>query len=148
MNRRDCSNELICGQVDRLNELTSRRQNYGSLFYNQDGFSGELSSMATPSNLPRMSAQDEALMWNILDLTSFDSEESITRPSSTAGLRAESHTLEAANLGETVPVGIRSDLIEAATPEWPFAQRGTGFGSGVPDIPDWMIFGDLMSEHL
>lgn len=131
-----------------MNELASRRQNYGSLFYNQDGFSGELSSMATPSNLPRMSAQDEALMWNILDLTSFDSEESITRPSSTAGLRAESHTLEAVNLGETVPVGIRSDLIEVATPKWPFEERGTGFGSGVPDIPDWMIFGDFMSEHL
>ncbi|KAJ6003370.1 hypothetical protein N7451_005917 [Penicillium sp. IBT 35674x] len=134
--------------VDRLNELASRRQNYGSLFYNQDGFSGALSSMATPSNLPRMSAQDEALVWNILDLTSFNSEESITRPPSTADLQAETQLLEAPGLGESVQVGIRQGSVEAASPEWPFEQRGTGFGSGVPDIPDWMIFGDFMSEHL
>ncbi|KAJ5662935.1 hypothetical protein N7507_003666 [Penicillium longicatenatum] len=133
--------------VDRLNELASRRQNYGSLFYNQDGFSGELSSMATPSNLPRMSVQDEALMWNILDLTSFGSEESITIPPSTTGLRAETQNVEPPNLGEMPLVGVGPGLIQAATPEWPFG-RGTGFGHGVPDIPDWMIFGDFMSEHL
>jgi hypothetical protein len=137
----------IRGQVDRLNELASRRQNYGSLFYNQDGFSGELSSMATPSNLPRMSVQDEALMWNILDLTSFGSEENITIPPSTTGLRAETQNLEAPDLGEMPIVEVGPGLLQTATPEWPFG-RGTGFGHGVPDIPDWMIFGDFMSEHL
>lgn len=139
----------VFGQVARLNELASRRQNFGSLFYNQDGFSGELSSMATPSNLPRMSAQDEALMWNILDLTSSSSDvESFTRPSSTAGFRAEIKNLESTNIEAPLPVGIGSRPAGTATPEWPFEHRGAGFGSGVPDIPDWMIFGDFMSEHL
>ncbi|KAJ6104990.1 hypothetical protein N7486_003679 [Penicillium sp. IBT 16267x] len=105
--------------------------------------------MATPSNLPRMSAQDEALIWDILDLTSFSSDvESITRPPSTAGLQTEIQNLEAPSLGESVLVGVGPGSIQAATPEWPFEQRGTGFGSGVPDIPDSMIFGDFISEHL
>jgi hypothetical protein len=34
--------------------------------------------------------------------------------------------------------------------DWQFPDRGGSNvpGSLVPDIPDWMIFGDFMSEHL
>ncbi|KAJ9492526.1 hypothetical protein VN97_g710 [Penicillium thymicola] len=53
--------------VNKVNELAARHQNYGSLYYNQEGFSGALSKMPTPSNMPRMSAEDECLMWEILD---------------------------------------------------------------------------------
>ncbi|KAL1846647.1 hypothetical protein Plec18167_004958 [Paecilomyces lecythidis] len=65
-------------QVNRVNELASRHKNYRSLYYNGDGYSGALSSMPTPSNIPKMSAEDETLMWNILDLSSFPSGTEIT----------------------------------------------------------------------
>ncbi|KAJ5919418.1 Transcription factor [Penicillium verhagenii] len=135
--------------VRRVNELASRHQNYGSLFYNQDGFSGELSSMATPSNLPRMSAQDEALMWDILDLTSCGSgPQSITKPPATTSIAAEIPNLDTPAPGEAVLGEVEPAIIDGATGEWPFEHRGLGLGTGVPDIPDWMIFGDFMSEHL
>lgn len=142
-------------QLGRLNELASRHQNYGSLFYNQDGFSGELSNMATPSNLPRMSTEDETLMWNILDLTSFASPETeplaetVTRGTSwyetvlesDSAMAAPSHTTPRHHGEPPMPVG--------ATPEWSLSPRANyALPIGVPDIPDWMIFGDFMNEHL
>ncbi|KAE8385917.1 hypothetical protein BDV23DRAFT_187821 [Aspergillus alliaceus] len=56
--------------VNRVNKLAARQKSYKSLYYSQDVFSGELSRMPTPSNIPRMSEADEALMWNILDFSS------------------------------------------------------------------------------
>lgn len=160
-------------QVNRLNQLAARHQDYGSLFYNQDGFSGTLSNMATPSNLPRMSAQDESLMWDILDLTSLgfshttsgisgtkclpgnefptdDNEESI----SSSEKDLEDHEPEALNAPNHKPSVLDGEVPdptdEMPGPEWPFSNQtgNTTIGSGVPDIPDWMIFGDLMTEHL
>ncbi|KAJ5946944.1 hypothetical protein N7454_003783 [Penicillium verhagenii] len=119
--------------VRRVNELASRHQNYGSLFYNQDGFS----------------AQDEALMWDILDLTSCDSgPQSITKPPAATSITAEGPKPDIPTLGETVIGHIEPAIIDGATEDWPFDHRGLGLGTGVPDIPDWMIFEDFTSEHL
>ncbi|KAJ5966572.1 hypothetical protein N7481_013286 [Penicillium waksmanii] len=157
--------------VNRLNELAARHQDYGSLFYNQEGFSGALSSMATPSNLPRMSSQDESLMWDILDLTSLGfnktleisamkprpdnevstDENEMSRSSSDEDLEEDVEPLnvpthKTSRLGEEMS----EPADEMPGPEWPFSNQtgNNSIGSGVPDIPDWMIFGDLMTEHL
>lgn len=159
-------------QVKRLDELAARHQDYGSLFYNQEGFSGALSSMATPSNLPRMSSQDESLMWDILDLTSLgfnqtsqisgmkplaDNEVStydneMSRSPSDEDL--EDQEVESLNVPTHKTSGIGEEVSEPTDempgPEWPFSNQtgNNSIGSGVPDIPDWMIFGDLMTDHL
>ncbi|KAF9889819.1 hypothetical protein FE257_006909 [Aspergillus nanangensis] len=65
--------------VDRVRELASRRKSYGSLYYNQDGFSGALPRMPTSSNIPKMSAEDEELMWDILDFSSLSRPCEISR---------------------------------------------------------------------
>ncbi|KAJ5129051.1 uncharacterized protein N7443_006168 [Penicillium atrosanguineum] len=158
--------------VNRVNELAARHQNYGSLFYNQDGFSGALSTMPTPSNLPRMSSEDESLMWDILDLTS----SSFTQPASTARLapgNEEPITNEPDSPGQDsddeIPtkvqgqgsdtpnflvqshhtlIGEASHPVEEPSSDWPFSQRvSNNTLAAVPDIPDWMIFGDF-TEHL
>ncbi|KAJ5256731.1 hypothetical protein N7478_012835 [Penicillium angulare] len=160
--------------LDRLNELASRHQNYGSLFYNQEGFSGQLSNMATSSNLPRMSTEDEDLMWDIVDLTSLSSssnapglgglgtksrddmhgyaQRGTNRPSSSdigSGLHIGATT--AYDLTSINPIeGEPRSAIAGETSEWPFGNRAhhadIGPGVLVPDIPDWMIFGDLINE--
>ncbi|KAE8348972.1 hypothetical protein BDV28DRAFT_142243 [Aspergillus coremiiformis] len=56
--------------VNRVKQLAARQNNYKSLYFSHDRFSGELSRMPTPSNIPRMSEADEALMWSILDFGS------------------------------------------------------------------------------
>lgn len=157
-----------------MNELAARHQNYGSLFYNQDGFSGALSSMPTPSNLPRMSAEDEALMWNILDFTSSSSfpdgldvtdltlqpQESTAKETRSLG---ESFTLDTHeqsqahgpedsifhDQGSSLLNGGVSQPVDGNPPsQWPFGNRVSNNPLAVvPDIPDWMIFGDF-TEHL
>ncbi|KAJ5184025.1 hypothetical protein N7492_001641 [Penicillium capsulatum] len=144
--------------VNRVNELAARRHNYGSLFYNQDGYSGALSSMPTPSNLPRMSEEDEALMWDIMDLTSLSSAAPTAEltdlvPLHGAGeIALEHHNTMAAVVDAPEGSGMATDSPDVASSDptsWPFANREDApFGTGVPDIPDWVIFGDFMSEHL
>ncbi|KAF4226078.1 hypothetical protein CNMCM8980_008163 [Aspergillus fumigatiaffinis] len=53
--------------ADRLRKIAERRKDYGSLYHNQEEFSGILPCMPASSDLPRMSAEDERLMWDILD---------------------------------------------------------------------------------
>ncbi|KAJ5897037.1 uncharacterized protein N7473_006436 [Penicillium subrubescens] len=162
--------------VHRINELAARHSNYGSLFYNQDGFSGALSSMPTPANLPRMSTEDEALMWDILDLASSSSPLEATEASSLAPTRKKRKTTkqpvgrsrrksdlcEQADLENTPTPGVPPHedraieglgvpmLNDESISDWQFPDRAgsNAPGSLVPDIPDWMIFGDFMSEHL
>ena len=45
---------------------------------------------------------------------------------------------------------IPESIQEGPLPEWPFQTRGDGdmMGAAMPDIPDWMILGDYMAEHL
>ncbi|KAJ5247663.1 Transcription factor [Penicillium chermesinum] len=154
--------ESMYALVTRINELASRRQNHGSLFYNQEGFSGALSSMPTPSNLPRMSPEDESLMWDILDITSSpvnrkpgvsditvqgSPEASRTNRTFT---RASSKHANREPTGNPILDSQTSQTINE-TSEWSFGNQGHHshtFATSVPDIPDWMIFGDFMSEHL
>lgn len=163
-------------QVHRINELAARHSNYGSLFYNQDGFSGALSSMPTPANLPRMSTEDEALMWDILDLASSSSPLEAIEASSPAPTRKKRKTTKQPAGRSTRQSDLRdqAELENTSTPDVPSHENGVIEGLGgpmlndesisdwqfpdragsnapgslVPDIPDWMIFGDFMSEHL
>ncbi|KAJ5683559.1 hypothetical protein N7462_006724 [Penicillium macrosclerotiorum] len=167
--------------VHRVNELASRHQNYGSLFYNQDGFSGALSKMPTPSNMPRMSTQDEALMWDILDFASSSSpleasevpdavptrkkrrvsERTASKdstPPNNEGHTFKHHEVLIESRKANGPPSPHANIGQRETPllndesitEWDFSGRDVNNvpGSVVPDIPDWMIFGDFMSEHL
>ncbi|KAJ6099042.1 hypothetical protein N7467_000577 [Penicillium canescens] len=164
--------------VHKVNELAARHQNYGSLYYNQEGFSGALSKMPTPSNMPRMSADDEALMWEILDFGASSGgaaeaqfgDLAIPRGRSIeleAGRRVENNTspagisqrngndqsdLMASNLpgqGISLPDQLSGSINEGPLPEWPFSGSGNDVvGVGIPDIPEWMILGDYMAEHL
>ena len=133
--------------------------------------------MPTPSNLPRMSAEDEELMWDILDLTSLSNAVE-SRVISDLASHPETNIITShgdENLDSPIPsvdqentynqgtgspnISSQTDsiLCEAASPlmdgiaeEWSFSDRASNnvFASGVPQIPDWMIFGDIMSEHL
>lgn len=156
-----------------MNELSSRHQNYGSLYYNRDGYSGALSSMPTPSNIPRMSAEDEALMWDILDFGSSCSSAETTRLGDLVPVRDQQAGTEALDLPEfRLPLsphevrdrnGYQSEPSAAGNnpspppygrvPEsvsedpmsaWPLAD---GNSNGALDIPDWMILGGMV-EHL
>lgn len=141
-----------------MNELAARHQNYGSLFYNQDGFSGALSSMPTPSNLPRMSTEDEDLMWDILDLTSSSSFPEMPDIADSVSQNEEETVPDRHNSPgtPTLPQG-RSIIGDGApqsvdgepTTEWPLSSRMSTnpLAAVVPDIPDWMIFGDF-TEYL
>lgn len=130
--------------------------------------------MPTPANLPRMSTEDEALMWNILDFASSSSPLEATEAPSPTPARKKRKTAEQPmgrstrqrtlrgqeDLDDTLP-GARpanSTIEELVEPmvndesisDWQFPDQGGSNvpGSLVPDIPDWMIFGDFMSEHL
>ena len=101
-----------------------------------------------------MSTEDEALMWNILDLTSFSSPETeslpetVTRGNSWYETVLESDSAMAAPHAAPMHHG-ESSLAVGATPEWSLSPRANyALPIGVPDIPDWMIFGDFMNEHL
>lgn len=162
--------------VNKVNELAARHQDYGSLYYNQEGFSGALSEMPTPSNMPRMSAEDEGLMWEILDFGCSSGGDvamsfgnlAIPRGSqlqANEGHLAQSRMSSRPQLvdqqnkndqrGRMTPTlpnldEISEPIHEGPLPEWPFQTRGGGdmIGAAMPDIPDWMILGDYMAEHL
>ncbi|KAJ5295474.1 hypothetical protein N7508_010295 [Penicillium antarcticum] len=164
--------------VRKVNKLAARHHNYGSLYYNQEGFSGALSKMPTPSNMPRMATSDEALMWEILDVgassggapeaqfgdlailqghnNDFETGRRVESNSGPAGAsqRSGNDQLDsvASNLpGQDIPLTdqISGSINEGPLPDWPFPGSGNDFmGAGIPDIPEWMILGDYMAEHL
>ncbi|KAJ5823803.1 hypothetical protein N7447_006143 [Penicillium robsamsonii] len=169
--------ENVSVLVSKVNDLAARHQNYGSLYYNQEGFSGALSKMPTPSNMPRMSAEDEVLMWEILDFgCSSGGDEAIKlgdltisqesevqankryvaqgRTSSRAQRRGQQNKGDQrGRVTPNLPGGldqISGPMNEGPLPEWPFQTRGSDdvLGVAMPDIPDWMILGDYMAEHL
>lgn len=162
-----------------MNELAARHQNYGSLYYNQEGFSGALSKMPTPSSMPRMSPEDETLMWEILDFgCSSEGREpgkfgdlAIPHPDTIGDQTGTSNDMSTVAPGALGPSGkagegqstnhsvrthgsptfdAMSDSIGPGPfPAWPFNTRnGDVTGPTIPDIPDWMILGDYMAEHL
>ncbi|OQE05207.1 hypothetical protein PENVUL_c026G04482 [Penicillium vulpinum] len=154
--------------VNKVNELAARHQNYGSLYYNQEGFSGALSKMPTPSNMPRMSAADESLMWEILDFGCSSGAETMNfgdlaipkeskiqanrMPSRTQGVVQQNSDDQRGRMNPELPNldQISTPINEGPFPEWPFQTRNGGdlIGAAMPDIPDWMILGDYMAEHL
>ncbi|CAG8146482.1 unnamed protein product [Penicillium salamii] len=165
--------------VNKVNELAARHQNYGSLYYNQEGFSGALSKMPTPSSMPRMSPEDETLMWEILDFgCSSEGREpgkfgdlAIPHPDTIGDQTGTSNDMSTVAPGALGPSGkagegqstnhsvrthgsptfdAMSDSIGPGPfPAWPFNTRnGDVTGPTIPDIPDWMILGDYMAEHL
>ncbi|KAJ5374395.1 hypothetical protein N7517_006401 [Penicillium concentricum] len=162
--------------VNKVNDLAARHQNYGSLYYNQEGFSGALSKMPTPSNMPRMSAEDESLMWEILDFgCSSGGDEAMkfgdlaipqeikmqANKGHVAQSRTSSRTQRGSQQNNNDQRGrvspklpnfdqISESINENPLPEWPFQARGNDdvIGAAMPDIPDWMILGDYMAEHL
>ncbi|KAJ5245135.1 hypothetical protein N7489_005231 [Penicillium chrysogenum] len=152
--------------VNKVNELAARHQNYGSLYYNQEGFSGALSKMPTPSTMPRMSAEDESLMWEILDFgcsaggaamkfgdLAIPRESKIQANEEHPTQRVGQQNKQAQGRGMTPNLPnlhqIPGSINEGSLPEWPFQTRGDGdMLAAMPDIPDWMILGDYMAEHL
>lgn len=131
--------------------------------------------MATPANLPKMSAEDEALMWDILDI------------SSSSGLARLGDLVPSPNrqtvphLTEQAPSPVAQDILDRpnreqgdamrsqlSAPEmslldgrvlalmaedpagWSFPGRGNGdeFGNTVPDLPDWMMLSGDMPQQL
>ena len=152
-------------QVNRVNKLAARQKNYKSLYYSQDTFSGELTRMPTPSTIPRMSEADEALMWNILDFSSSFTPAEIVQlgdlvPSPYQRMETVSPNFPDPSLvatGQGAGQGIESLSGRAPGPvgtdpisEWPFAERpgNSGFDAAIPDLPDWMMFGDYVAEQL
>ena len=64
---------------------------------------------------------------------------------------AQDRSRDTTNIQEKVLEGGGSHVLnEVSSSNWHFGSRAGNntFGSGVPDIPDWMIFGDFMMEHL
>lgn len=165
---------MLSVKVNKVNELAARHQNYGSLYYNQEGFSGALSKMPTPSNMPRMSAEDECLMWEILDFGCSSGGDvaisfgNLAIPQGSQIQANEGHPVQSRmsrpqrvgqqnkddqrrRLTPTLPNldEISESIHEGPLPEWPFQTRGGDMmGAAMPDIPDWMILGDYMAEHL
>lgn len=122
-----------------------------------------------------MSTEDEALMWDILDFASSSSPLEATETSSPAPARKKRKTVEQpmgrstrrknlrgqADLEDTLPDprshadpvidGLAGSMVnDESISDWQFPERAGSNPSGsmVPDIPDWMIFEDFMSEHL
>lgn len=131
--------------------------------------------MPTPSNLPRMSTEDEDLMWDILDLTS---SSSFPKMPDIAGLVSKNEEGTVSDRHDSPGQPFRVDRQEGVhdrgsgtptlpqggsiigggapqsvdgepTTAWPFSSRmaTNPLAAVVPDIPDWMIFGDF-TEHL
>ncbi|PKY01822.1 hypothetical protein P168DRAFT_241590 [Aspergillus campestris IBT 28561] len=155
--------------ANRVNELATRHKNYGSLYYTQDRYSGALSRMPTPSNIPHMSPDDESLMWDILDLSScvpptdttplgdlalppnpparqLLSEAPVTPTPSddTVHVRPADHRATLPPLSsQDMPTLYGLDPDGMTVPGWPFAHRNAndGLEAGIPDIPDWLMLG-------
>ncbi|RHZ67197.1 fungal specific transcription factor domain-containing protein [Aspergillus thermomutatus] len=156
--------------ADRLNKIAERRKNYGSLYGNQEEFSGILPCMPASTDLPRMSAEDEALMWDILDFSSSCSfaktslfEASRSSPNQHMGGVSVLPPLDDSFTSGHVVVGEAMDdqqtprsqesggpadsLDHILPPEWPISNTEE-LGLTMPDAADWMLFGGYLPEQL
>lgn len=159
--------------VDRVSELARRRRNFGSLYYNQDGYSGALPTMPTPSNLPKMSTEDEALMWDILEISSsscssgmaqlgdlvpsFNRQTIVPSPEQPPSPMAPDVVEQGKETNESMQPDLSAPemslldgrvlaLMAEDPAGWSFPDRSNGdeFGNAIPDVPDWM----MSSGHL
>ncbi|KAF7167029.1 hypothetical protein CNMCM5623_000503 [Aspergillus felis] len=138
--------------ADRLNKIAERRKNYGSLYDNQEEFSGILPCMPESSDLPRMSAEDEGLMWDILD---FGDQHmggvSVLLP------RDNSSPTGHDVVGEVMvdlprpraqePRPATDSLEHYLPPEWLISNTDE-LGLAMPDAADWLLFGGYLPEQL
>lgn len=113
-----------------------------------------------------MSAEDESLMWEILDFgcsaggaamkfgdLAIPRESKIQANEEHPTPRVGQQSKQAQGRGMTPNLPnlhqIPGSINEGSLPEWPFQTRGDGdMLAAMPDIPDWMILGDYMAEHL
>jgi hypothetical protein len=129
--------------------------------------------------MPRMSTEDETLMWEILDFGSSSEGNNPTKlgdlaiphPTNVDATQSDNNRPTAINGASEKPdkavkrgsttqnpstqdipfLGSMPDpIVESPFPGWPFNTRSGGDVTGptIPDIPDWMILGDYMAEHL
>ena len=130
--------------------------------------------------MPRMSTEDEALMWEILDFGCSSEGNNpakfgdlgIPHPNdigavqphrnngsiTTQGVaeqpdkadRSVTTSQKLSNHGIPFLDSMSDPIGESPFPGWPFQTRSGGdvIGPTIPDIPDWMILGDYMAEHL
>lgn len=98
-------------------------------------------------------------MWDILDITSSDhlkSTRALEKSSSRShGQKRSSATFNdttvgGANAQDTIFMEDEPSQLADEPSEWSFEPQADDntFVPGVPDIPDWMIFGDFMTQHL
>jgi hypothetical protein len=133
--------------------------------------------MPTSSNIPRLSEADEALMWNILDFSSSSSPAETIQlgnlvPSPYQRMETVSpnflvppimsETQDTVHNSNREQRALMGPELSSQNPsplngpgpgpvgmppisEWPFLNR---FDTALPDLPDWMIFGDYGAEQL
>jgi hypothetical protein len=156
--------------TDRLNKIAERRKDYGSLYDNQEEFSGILPCMPASSDLPRMSAEDERLMWDILD---FGTSCSFAKASifDASGSSPDQHMGGVSvplPLDDSSPTGhdvvgevmvdlprpraqeprpATDSLEQYLPPEWPISNTDE-LGLALPDAADWLLFGGSLPEQL
>ncbi|GFF88646.1 uncharacterized transcriptional regulatory protein C530.11c [Aspergillus udagawae] len=156
--------------ADRLNKIAERRKDYGSLYDNQEEFSGILPCMPASSDLPRMSAEDERLMWDILD---FGTSCSFAKASifDASGSSSDQHMGGVSvplPLDDSSPTGhdvvgevmvdlprpraeeprpATDSLDQYLPPEWPISNTDE-LGLALPDAADWLLFGGSLPEQL
>ena len=111
-------------------------------------------------------------MWDVLDLTSLGlsqasnilgmgsfpdnnympEDDNDTSKSSSDGDLDDQETTTLGHVPNETPTlagDVNTLSNDTPGPDWPFSRTGNNaVASGVPDIPDWMIFGDLMTDHL
>lgn len=161
---------LMILQADRLKEIAERRKGYGSLYHNQEEFSGILPCMPASSDLPRMSAEDERLMWDILDFGTSCSfakasifDASSSSPDHQMGGVSVPWPLDDSSptrhdvVGEVMvdlprprtqePRHATDSLDHCLPSEWPISNTDE-LGLAMPDAAEWLLFGGYLPEQL
>jgi hypothetical protein len=126
--------------------------------------------MPTTLNIPKMSDEDESLMWEILDLSSSSgriemTDQTLSPPDRDMGIE-DLHAVEQPPLSDVEDIDHPSEILSPGATQlhtqiaevgseysmrgWPFATRNDGDdpGEGIPGIPDWMLLDDYMTERL
>jgi hypothetical protein len=156
--------------ADRLKRIAERRKDYGSLYHNQEEFSGILPCTPASSDLPRMSAEDERLMWDILDFGTscsfakasiFDASSSLPdhhmggvsvpwppEDSSLTGHDVVGEVMVDLPRPRTQEPRPSTDSLEHYLPsEWPISNTDE-LGLAMPDAAEWLLFGGYLPEQL
>ncbi|KAH2681841.1 hypothetical protein KXW53_003884, partial [Aspergillus fumigatus] len=154
----------------KVKKIAERRKGYGSLYHNQEEFSGILPCMPASSELLCMSAEDERLMWDILDFGTSCSFATVSKLDASSFSR--DHQMGGVSvpwpLDDPSPTGhnpvgeVMADLprpqtqdprpatdsLEHCLPsEWPISNTDE-LGLSMPDAAEWLLFGGHLPEQL